>query len=94
MKANAYKGIKAAVLYYGTAPAAPFRKDLPVLFFIAEGDVRGNAYQAIWADVLKNKAPWTITMGSYLPHAFDALTNNELARTAIKATISFWKNHI
>lgn len=94
MKANAYKGIKAAVLYYGTAPAAPFRKDLPVLFFIAEGDVRGNAYQAIWADVLKNKAPWTITMGSDLPHAFDALTNNELARTAIKATISFWKNHL
>lgn len=94
MKSTAYKGIKAAVLYYGNAPAAPFRKDLPVLFFIAEGDVRGNAYQAIWTDVVKNKAPWTITMGSDLPHAFDALTNNELARTAIKATISFWKNHL
>lgn len=94
MKPTAYKGIKAAVLYYGNVPAAPFRKDLPVLFFIAEGDVRGNAYQNIWSDVLKNKAPWTIKMGSELPHAFDALTNNDLGRTAIQETISFWKNHL
>lgn len=94
MKEHIYKGIKAAVLYYGNMPTVPLRKDLPVWFVVSEGDVRGNAYQSIWNDILKNKAPWTIKMASNLPHAFDAFTDSDEARIVIKETISFWKNHL
>ena len=94
MSDKAYKGIKAAVLYYGSAPQSPFRKDLPVLFVIAEGDVARNGYTGLWTDVLKNNAPWTIKMGSGLPHGFDGLTDSDEARKVVKETISFWKNQL
>lgn len=94
MKETAYKGIKAAVLYYGNAPQGPFRKDLPVLFFVSEGDVRGDNYASVWGEVLKNRAPWTIVMGSNMPHAFDTFTNSDESRKIIKQTLSFWKDNL
>jgi len=94
MGAKAFKGIKAAVLYYGSPPDGPFRKDLPVLFVISEGDVSRNGYSNLWGEVLKNNAPWTIKMGTGMPHAFDAYSDNDEARKVIKETISFWKNHL
>lgn len=94
MQANAYSGIKAAVLYYGSPPAGPYRKDLPVLFVVAEGDVRPQYYDHLWQEVLKNNAPWTIKMGTGMPHAFDAFSDNDEARKIVKETISFWQNHL
>ncbi|MBL7846485.1 MAG: hypothetical protein JNL40_03375 [Cyclobacteriaceae bacterium] len=94
MRDDAFKGIKAAVLYYGSAPPSPFRKDLPVLFFIAEGDVRRNGYSGVWTDVLKNNAPWTIKMGTGLPHGFDAFSDTPEGRRAVRETISFWKDQL
>jgi tetratricopeptide (TPR) repeat protein len=94
MKETAYKGIKAAVLYYGNAPQGPFRKDLPVLFFVSEGDVRGDNYASVWGEVLKNKAPWTVVMGSNMPHAFDTFTSTDESRKIIKQTLSFWKDNL
>lgn len=93
MGENAYGGIKAAVFYYGSIPAGPFRKDLPVYFVISEGDA-GNNYASLWPEVLKNNAPWTIKMATGLPHAFDAFSDNNEARKVIKETISFWKNQL
>ena len=94
MGEKAYKGIKAAVLYYGSSPDGPFRKDLPVLFVISEGDVGRNGYANLWSQVLKNNAPWTIKMGTGMPHAFDAYSDNDEARKIVRETISFWKNHL
>ena len=94
MNNTAYKGIKAAVFYYGQAPQGPFRKDLPVLFVVAEGDVRGDNYNALWSEVLKNKAPWRLLMASELPHAFDTFSENDNARKVMRETISFWKDHL
>lgn len=93
MSAEAFPGIKAAVFYYGRQVAGPFRKDLPVLFVIAEGDVRGG-YTTFWNEVLKNNAPWRLHMASGLIHGFDSNTDNDNARMVIKETISFWKNHL
>lgn len=93
MKPDAYAGIKAAVLYYGQQPQGPYRKDLPVLFVVPEGDVR-NGYNTLWNEVLKNNAPWTIQMGSGLIHGFDTFNDNDDSRKIIKETISFWKNHL
>ncbi len=94
MGEKAFAGIKAAVLYYGAVPAGPYRKDLPVFFVISEGDVRQGNYDNVWEEVLKNNAPWTIKMGSGMPHAFDAFSDNDEARKIVKETISFWKNHL
>jgi tetratricopeptide (TPR) repeat protein len=94
MKESAYPGIKAAALYYGGAPEGPFRKDLPVLFIISESDVQRSGYQNLWNEVLKNNAPWTIKMGTAMPHSFDSYLYNDESRKIIKETISFWKNHL
>jgi tetratricopeptide (TPR) repeat protein len=94
MNDKAYKGIKAAALFYGASPSGPFRKDLPVLFIISEGDVRPGSYDSLWPQVLKNNAPWTIKMGTAMPHAFDAYADNDSARRIIEEAISFWKNHL
>ena len=94
MKGTAYPGIKAAVLYYGNPPVGPYRKDLPVLFVIAEGDASPNRYNNLMNEVLKNNAPWTIRMGTGMPHGFDAYSDNDEARKILKETISFWKNHL
>jgi tetratricopeptide (TPR) repeat protein len=93
MSSDAYPGIKAAVLYYGRPPVGPFKKNLPVLFVIAEGDVN-RGYNSLWSEVLKNNAPWTIKMATGMPHGFDANSDNDEARILIKETISFWKNHL
>ena len=93
MSAEASPGIKAAVLYYGRQPQGPYRKDLPVLFVVPEGDVRGG-YTTFWNEVLKNNAPWRLHMATGLIHAFDAFNDNDNARMVIKETISFWKNHL
>ena len=93
MSADACRGIKAAVLYYGRQPEGPFRKDLPVLFVIPEGDVRGG-YTTMWNEVLKNNAPWRIQMATGLIHGFDSFNDNDNSRIIIKETISFWKNHL
>jgi tetratricopeptide (TPR) repeat protein len=94
MKPDTYKGIKAAVLYYGGTPQGPYRKDLPVLFVVAEGDVGRSNYANLWSEVLKNNAPWTIQMATALPHAFDAFEDTDESRKVVKETISFWKNHL
>ena len=93
ISSEAFEGIKAAVLYYGRPPVCSFRKDLQVLFVIAEGDMN-RGYQNLWAEVLKNNAPWTIKMATGMPHGFDVNTDNNEARILIKETISFWKNHL
>ena len=94
MKEEAFEGIKAAVLYYGGTPGGPYRKDLPVLFVIAEGDVSRTGYTSLWNEVLKNNAPWTIRMATGLPHAFDAFEDTDESRKVVKETISFWKNQL
>ena len=93
MSSEASPSIKAAVLYYGRQPQGPFRKDLPVLFVIPEGDVRGG-YTTFWNEILKKNAPWRLHMATGLIHAFDGFSDNDNARVVIKETISFWKNHL
>lgn len=94
MGEKAYKGIRAAALYYGGQPPGPFRKDLPVMFVVAEGDVGHSGYKSLWEEVLRNNAPWTIRMASGLPHAFDAFSDNDEARRVVRETIAFWKNNL
>ena len=93
---NASKSIKAAVLYYGGVPDLAFRKDLPVLFVVAEGDLARNPQQfaGLWQKVSESRAPWTVMFASRMPHAFDGLADNDEARRIIQQTIAFWKSNL
>lgn len=96
MGTEAAKGIRAAALYYGGAPAGDLRKDLPVLFIVAEGDMAGLGQQAIplWQRVTEARAPWTMVFASRMPHAFDAFEDNDESRRHIQQTLAFWKTHL
>ncbi|MBX7173345.1 MAG: tetratricopeptide repeat protein [Pyrinomonadaceae bacterium] len=93
---NVSKNIKAAVLYYGGVPNSAFRRDLPVLFVIAEGDMvrNGQQYATLWQKVSESRAPWTVMFASRMPHAFDAFADNDESRRIIQQTIAFWKSNL
>ena len=96
MNETAAKGIKAAVLYYGGLPNMAYRKDLPVLFVVAETDFARNPqqYTGLWQKVSESRAPWTVMFASRMPHAFDAFADNDESRRIIQQTINFWKTHL
>jgi tetratricopeptide (TPR) repeat protein len=99
MSDAASKNIKAAALFYGAtpAPSAKIRKDLPVLFILAEGDAGGFFGQQannLWQRVMESRAPWTLLYASNLPHAFDAFSDNDASRRVIQQAIAFWKSNL
>jgi tetratricopeptide (TPR) repeat protein len=97
MGENASKGIKAAALYYGGAPQGNLRRDLPVLFILAEGDLPGGLGQQaipLWQRVTESRAPWTMVFASRMPHAFDAFEDNDESRRLVQQTIAFWRTHL
>lgn len=96
---GAAKGIRAAALYYGATPNADtrLRRDLPVLFILAEGDLPGGMGQAslpLWQRVAQERAPWTLMFAANLLHAFDAFEDNDESRRVVMQTINFWKAHL
>jgi tetratricopeptide (TPR) repeat protein len=96
MSDGAAKGIKAAALFYGGIPEATIRRDLPVLFILAEGDMAGFGQRAIplWQRVTEARAPWTLVFASRQPHAFDAFEDSDESRRLVKQAIDFWKTHL
>jgi tetratricopeptide (TPR) repeat protein len=99
MSETASKNIKAAALFYGAtpAPSAQIRKDLPVLFILAEGDAAGFFGQQannLWQRVMESRAPWTLLYASNLPHAFDAFSDSDASRRVIQQAIAFWKSNL
>lgn len=99
MSENASKGIRAAALYYGVTPNAEtrIRKDLPVLFILAEGDLNGGFGQQavpLWQRVTTERVPWTLMFAAGQPHAFDAFSDNDDSRRIIQQTLAFWKSNL
>jgi len=97
MSENAPKGIRAAALYYGFAPQGVLRKDLPVLFVLAEGDMAGYLGRqalGLWQKVAESRAPWTLLFASNQTHAFDLFSDTDDARRIIQQTLGFWKSNL
>lgn len=99
MSDRASKGIRAAALYYGATPSpeTPFRRDLPVLYILAEGDLHGGFGQQsanLWQRVSEARAPWTLVFAADLLHAFDAFQDNDTSRRVVMQTLDFWKTHL
>ncbi|HEU5181742.1 MAG TPA: hypothetical protein VFW45_13210 [Candidatus Polarisedimenticolia bacterium] len=93
---NPSPGIRAAALFYGGVPEGRIRADLPVLLIFPQGDLAGTgaALPGLWGRVVEAKAPWSLLFASNLPHAFDAVSDNDDARRIIQQTIAFWKANL
>jgi dienelactone hydrolase len=84
-------GVKAAVFLYGTGEAPALRKTLPVLWVLAGRDGRGlvEGQRALWARAVKEDLPWTMVSAPALPHAFDALVEEEPSRRLVRDIVDF-----
>jgi tetratricopeptide (TPR) repeat protein len=67
-----------------------------VLFIVPEGDAPGlgATLTALWQRIIETKAPWRLTYGSRLPHAFDGVEDTDDSRRVMLETIAFWKSHL
>ena len=84
--------VDSAIFYYGSAPSGDFPREIPVLFLVAEGDMRSPfaaSYNDLWARIVRTKAPWTLIFGASQPHAFDALDPTPESRRIMASSIDF-----
>jgi dienelactone hydrolase len=84
--------VKAAVMYYGTAPLTEFRRDLPVLYVRAGLDrpaVNAGIAQLVALAVSQN-APVTLLNHPTGHHGFE-LEANDASRDVIERTLDFVK---
>ena len=85
--------IKAAVMYYGTAPITEFRRDLPVLYVRAGLDrpaVNQDITRLASLAVSQN-APLTLLNHPSGYHAFEMYNDDDATRDVMEQTISFVK---
>lgn len=85
--------IKAAVMYYGAAPVAQFRLDLPVLYVRAGLDRPSvNASIAsLVATAISQNAPVTLRNHAGGHHGFEMADDDEVTRQVIAETLDFVK---
>ena len=89
--------VKAAAMFYGTAPIREFRRDLPVLYVRAGLDrpgVNGNTTSgitAIAASAIAQNAPITVLNHPIGHHAFEMIDDDAATRDVIERTIDFVK---
>ena len=85
--------IKAAAMYYGSAPITEFRRDLPLLYVRAGLD-RPNVNQTITTLValaVSQNAPVTLINHASGYHAFELFNDDEATRDVMEQTIAFVK---
>jgi len=83
--------VKAAVMYYGTAPISEFRRDLPVLYVRAGLD-RPNVNQEIAelaSRAVSQNAPVTLLNHPTGHHGFEQADDDDATREVIERTLAF-----
>jgi dienelactone hydrolase len=85
--------VKAAVMYYGGAQVAQFRRDLPLLFVRAGLDRPpvNRAIDDLAALAMKQNAPITVLNYPGGHHAFEIVDDEDATRETIDRTIDFVK---
>jgi dienelactone hydrolase len=85
--------IKAAVMYYGSAPIAQFRLDLPVLYVRAGLDRPpvNESIASLAALAVAQNAPVTLLNNAGGHHAFELIDDNDATRLVIDQTLDFVK---
>lgn len=89
----AQTAIKAAVMYYGSAPVTQFRLDLPVLYVRAGLDRPpvNESIAALTALAVAQNAPVTLLNYAGGHHAFELADDNAATREVIAQTLEFVK---
>lgn len=85
--------VKAAVMYYGSAPVTAFRRDLPLLFVRAGLD-RPDVTTSITrlaSLALSHNVPVTVLNDPGGHHAFEIVDDDAATRDAIERTVDFVK---
>ena len=83
--------IRAAVIYYGTAPISQFRRDLPVLYVRAGLDrpsVNGEI-TALASRAIAQNAPLTLLNHPTGYHGFELFNDDDATRVVIDQTLEF-----
>ena len=85
--------IKAAVMYYGSAPVTQFRLDLPVLYVRAGLDRPpvNESIASLTALAVSQNAPVTLLNYAGGHHAFEIADDNAATRDVIDQTLEFVK---
>jgi tetratricopeptide (TPR) repeat protein len=83
--------IKAAVMYYGSAPVAQFRLDLPVLYVRAGLDRPpvNESIASLAALAVAQNAPFTLLNYAGGHHAFELIDDTDATRRVIEQTLDF-----
>jgi dienelactone hydrolase len=84
-------GVKAAIIYYGTAPITEFRRDLPVLYVRAgldRPDVNQEIMRLASLAVAQN-APLTLVNHASGYHGFEIFNDDDATRDVMEQTIAF-----
>jgi dienelactone hydrolase len=84
-------GVKAAVMYYGTAPITEFRRDLPVLYVRAgldRPDVNRDIV-ALASIAVGQNAPVTLVNHASGYHGFEMFNDDDASRDVMEQTIAF-----
>ncbi|HEY2855914.1 MAG TPA: hypothetical protein VGJ18_23955 [Gemmatimonadaceae bacterium] len=83
--------VKAAVIYYGTASVARFRRDLPVLYVRAGLDWPGvnEEIMVIASHAIAQNAPLTVLNYPNGYHGFELFNDDDATRAVIEQTLSF-----
>jgi dienelactone hydrolase len=87
----AQTAIKAAVMYYGTAPIAQFRLDLPVLYVRAGLDRPGvnRSITELMSRAVSQNAPITLLNHPTGHHGFEIADDDDATREVIDRTLDF-----
>ena len=85
------KGVKAAVIYYGTAQVSDFRLDLPVLYVRAGLDRPGvnQDIMDLASRAIAQNAPLTLVNHASGYHAFEMFNDDDVTRDVMDQTIAF-----
>jgi dienelactone hydrolase len=89
----AMTGIKAAVMYYGSAPISTFRLDLPVLYVRAGLDrpALNRDITTLAAVAVSQNAPLVLLNHSSGYHGFEWANDDDATRDVIEQTLAFVK---
>jgi dienelactone hydrolase len=84
-------GVKAAVIYYGTAPVTTFRHDLPLLWVRAGLDrpAVNEEIAALASRAIAQNAPVTLLNHPTGYHGFELFNDDDATRAVIEQTLTF-----
>ena len=85
-------GVLCAVVYYGWADPAKFRRDLPVFLARAGRDSPrlNEGLDRLFSRALAAGAPWTLANAPESHHAFDVVDETAESRRVMRETLAFF----